>query len=211
MALYAVFIDAGYLKHSGARALKLKAHHLTLDAKAVVGWARNLGQQFGVADSLLRVYWYDGEFDPSHSEYKKQRSYFHAIEDVPGVNLRLGYVVERPPSWHYAVKQALKACGVPLATFEQHFSFIPEREQKGVDALLTLDLVHLAEKRAYQWAVVVAGDRDFGEVIWTAQDEGRRILVAVPTLKDLAPELRRVADDVIVIDAQVLKRFFSLP
>jgi uncharacterized LabA/DUF88 family protein len=209
MGFYAVFVDAGYLKHSGARALKLKAHRLTLDAGAVVTWAKSLGNYYASGDSLLRVYWYDGEFDASHAEYAKQRRYFNAIQDVPGINLRLGYVVERPPAWHYAVKQALNACGTPLANFERHFTFLPEREQKGVDALLTLDLVHLAEKHAYEWAVLTAGDRDFEEVVWTAQDEGRRILVAVPTLKDLAPQLRRVADEVIVIDPQILTGFFK--
>lgn len=56
----------------------------------------------------------------------------------------------------------------------------------------------------------VAGDRDFDEVIWTAQDEGRRIVVAVPTLKDLAPQLRRGADEVCVIDEATLKSFFGL-
>ncbi|MGH7882829.1 MAG: NYN domain-containing protein [Candidatus Dormibacteraceae bacterium] len=203
---YAVFVDAGYLKHSGARALKRRAHELTLDANAVLAWAKSLGSR----DSLLRVYWYDGEFEPGHVEYANQRRYFNAIEDVPGINLRLGYVVERPPTWHYAVKQALKACGVSLTDFERHFTFRLEREQKGVDSLLTLDLVHLAEKRAYDWAVLVAGDRDFAEVVDTAEDEGRRIVVAVPTDKDLAPQLRRGADEVIVIDSKDLNSFFRI-
>ncbi len=210
MAYYAVFVDAGYLKHSAARTLKRKAHQLTLQAEPIVAWARDLGKQFGPDDQLLRVYWYEGEFDPGQLEYQGQRRYFNAIEDVPGVQLRLGYVVERSPTWHYAVKQALQACGVKLADFEKHFKFLPEREQKGVDALLTLDLVHLAENGAYQWAVLVAGDRDFDEVVWTAQDEGHRILVAVPTLKDLAPQLRRTADEVFEIDPKVLNTFFGL-
>jgi uncharacterized LabA/DUF88 family protein len=210
MASYAVFVDAAYLKRSGARALKRQAHRLTLDAGAVVSWAKGLGQQLGSSsDSLLRIYWYDGEFDSSHAEHAKQRRYFNAIEDVPGISLRKGYVVERSPTWHHAVRQALKACGAPLANFEKHFTFMPERQQKGVDALLTLDLVHLAEKGAYEWAVLVAGDRDFAEVVWVAQDEGRRIVVAVPTLKDLAPQLRRGADDVVVIDPKVLSGFLK--
>ena len=211
MAYYAVFIDAGYLKHSGARALKRKAHQITLHAAPVIEWARGLGKAVGTGDTLLRVYWYDGEFDPGHAEYAGQRRYFNSVEEVPGVQLRLGYVVERPPTWHYAVKQAVAACGVKLTDFEKHFQFLPGREQKGVDALITLDLVHLAEKGAYNWAVLVAGDRDFEEVVGTAQDEGRRVLVAVPTPKDLAPQLRRRADEVMVIEPATLKKFFELP
>lgn len=98
--------------------------------------------------------------------------------------------------------------GVALSNFEQHFRFQPERAQKGVDALLTLDVVHLAQKGAYDWAVLVAGDRDFEQVVSTAQGEGRRILVAVPTTRDLAPQLRRAADEVILIDRQALAGFF---
>ncbi len=207
-ACYAVFIDAGYLKHSAARALKRKAHDLIPRARPVVEWARTLGSSAG--DTLLRVYWYDGAFDPGHAEYARQRRYFSAIEDVPGVQLRLGYVVERPAAWHHAIKQALKSCGVEVADFERHFRFLPAREQKGVDALLTLDIVHLAEKGAYQWAVLVAGDRDFDEAVATAQREGRRILVAVPTPADLAPQLGRRADDVLTIDPTVLGSFFGL-
>jgi hypothetical protein len=211
MAYYAVFIDAGYLKRSAARALKCKAHEITLDAASVVTWARGLGKGGASGDTLLRVYWYDGEFDPGHHEYPEQRRYFNSIGDVPGVHLRLGYVVERSPNWHYAVKQALAACGVTLADFEKHFTFLPGREQKGVDSLLTLDLVHLAEKGAYQWAVLVAGDRDFDEPVSTAQSEGRRVLIAVPTPRDLAPQLRRRADEVMVIEASALKTFFKPP
>jgi len=89
---YAVFIDAGYLKHSGARALRRKAHQLTLQARPIVQWASGLAGELKSSDGLLRVYWYDGEFDTGHPEYQQQRRYFNAIEDVPGIQLRLGYV-----------------------------------------------------------------------------------------------------------------------
>jgi uncharacterized LabA/DUF88 family protein len=176
-----------------------------LNAEAVVKWAKSIGPR----DSLLRIYWYDGEFNPRHAEYSDQRKYFDQLADVAGLQLRLGYVVERRPTWHLAIKHALKACGVSLNEFQKNFRFLPHREQKGVDALLTLDLVRLAQKGAFQWAVLVAGDRDFAEVVCTAQDEGRRIFVAVPTLKDLAPQLRQSADELLVIDPAVLTSFFD--
>jgi uncharacterized LabA/DUF88 family protein len=209
MGVYAVFVDAAYLERSGYRTLRITSQRLLLDPRAVVRWAHRLGRGRGSGERLLRTYWYDGAFEPTHRDYRGQRQYFDAVQDVPGVVLRLGYVVERTPAWQTPVRRALRSCGVALADFERHFRFQPERAQKGVDALLTLDLLHLAQRRAYDWAVVVAGDRDFEQVVLTAQGEGRRILVAVPTTKDLAPQLRRAADEVVVIDSHALAAFFA--
>jgi hypothetical protein len=209
MGAYAVFVDAAHLERSGARALKLRVLGAVLDPGAVVRWAAGLGPVHGSGERLLRVYWYDGAFEPTHPDFRGQRQYFEAVQDVPALVLRLGYVVERTPVWQTPVRQALRSCGVALTDFEKHFKFRPERTQKGVDALLTLDVVHLAQKGAYEWAVLVAGDRDFEQVVTTAQAEGRRVLVAVPTTRDLAPQLRRAADQVIVMDRKVLAGFFG--
>jgi uncharacterized LabA/DUF88 family protein len=206
---YAVFVDAGYLKNSAARALSKPVHKVKLNAEAVVLWARGLAGQHELGNSLLRVYWYDGTFDPSHAEYPRHQRYIDRLWDVPGIQLRLGHVVERQPAWHNAIKYALKACGVSLAEFKKHFTFRPQREQKGVDALLALDLVRMAQKRTFDCAVIVAGDRDFEEAVRAAQDEGRRIVIAVPTDKGLSIQLRRGADEVLMIDPTALSTFFD--
>ena len=43
-------------------------------------------------------------------------------------------------------------------------------EQKGVDTLLVLDMVRLAQHGTYDYAILVAGDRDLEQAIRTAQD-----------------------------------------
>jgi len=136
-----------------------------------------------------------------------QRKMFEAIERVPGIKLRLGYVVERTPSWHHAVQRAIKACGWDVAEFQKHFRFEPVLQQKGVDSLITLDLVYMAEHTGYEWAVLIAGDRDLEEAVWTAQEEGRKVLLAVPKGAGVAPQLRRTADEVIELDTATLERF----
>jgi uncharacterized LabA/DUF88 family protein len=204
VAFYAAFVDAGFLKAEGARALRRRRGQIFVNAAAVVDWAKSLNLG---GNSFLRVYWYDGEFDPSDSRYASQRKMFEAIERVPGIKLRLGYVVERTPSWHHAVQRAIKACGWDVAEFQKHFRFEPVLQQKGVDSLITLDLVYMAEHTGYEWAVLIAGDRDLEEAVWTAQEEGRKVLLAVPKGAGVAPQLRRTADEVIELDTATLERF----
>jgi len=162
------------------------------------------------ASSLLRAYWYDGAFEPSHPQYAGQRTAFDAIASCPGIQLRLGHIREDVPSWHQAVKSAIAACGVPVPQFEQHFQFRPQREQKGVDTLIVLDLVRLAQRRAYDTALLLAGDRDLAEAVRVAQDEGRRIVVAHPAGSGVATELRQLADEVLTISIDDLKTMLTV-
>ncbi len=122
MATYAVFIDGGYLKAGGAKALKKRTHQVQLDADALMKWIREL-KPYERDDELLRVYWYDGEFDSSDPRHESQRRYFDAIDSTPGLEVRLGYLVERTPHWHHPLRQALKKCGVDMKEFEKHFTF----------------------------------------------------------------------------------------
>ncbi len=110
-----------------------------------------------------------------------------------------------PPSWQYAVKKALENCGVDLAEFEKHFQFRPVMEQKGVDTLIVLDLVRLAQRRAYDTAFLIAGDRDLAEAVRVAQEEGRRVVLLHPSGGGVATELRHLADEVRSLDETDLK------
>jgi uncharacterized LabA/DUF88 family protein len=114
------------------------------------------------------------------------------------------------PSWQTPLKHALTKSGVDLAEFSRHFKFRDERRQKGVDTLLTLDLVSLAQRAAYDRAILIAGDRDFAEPVRLAQDEGRRIYLWVPRDEAIAPELRALADDVRVLDESELRRLLGV-
>jgi uncharacterized LabA/DUF88 family protein len=205
---YAAFIDAGYLRAEGARALGVSTGQIRPNAAGCVTWLE--AQALRESCSLLRAYWYDGAFEPGHQQYQSQRTAFNAIASCPGIQLRLGHIREDTPTWHHAVKRAVAACGISLAQFEQHFSFRPQREQKGVDTLIVLDLVRLAQHRAYDCALLLAGDRDLAEAVRVAQDEGRRVIVAHPERSGVATELRQLADEVIAISAADLQTMLTV-
>jgi uncharacterized LabA/DUF88 family protein len=161
--------------------------------------------------TFLRAYWYDGAFDPRRPSYKAQRKYFDRIAEVPGVQLRLGHLKEKKTlKWHYAVKMALKNMNVDQVEFEKHFEFRPELEQKGVDTRISLDIVRLAQRKVYDAAVLVAGDRDLAEPVRLAQDEGCRIVLAIPEGGSVAWELRHIADEVRHISKSELADLFDI-
>lgn len=207
---YAGFIDYGFLDAAGASALKRKKTDIKPDAAGCVQWLRDAGDQLTGTPAFLRVYWYDAEFDPSDARYSSQRKYFDAIASTPGVQLRLGHLRESIPNWHYALKKALKRCDIDPDAFEEHFSFRSVLSQKGVDTLITLDLVRLAQAGAYQTAILLAGDRDLAEPVRVAQDFGCRVLLAVPRGAGVAKELRQVADAILPIDNATLNRILRV-
>ncbi len=192
------FVAAGCLKAGGAPTLGVGSSDVTVDAAGVVSWLR------AVTGSCLRAYWYEGAFDERDPRYSSQRTLLDAVAMTPGIQLRLGHVQERPTPWHHTVKQAAKSAGGDLAKFERQFRFRPELEQKGVDTLIVLDLVRLAQRRAYAVAVVIAGDRDLAEAVRVAQDEGCRVMLAHPIKAGVATELRQLADQIIPIEGEVL-------
>lgn len=93
--------------------------------------------------------------------------------------------------------------------FEKHWKFQPDRKQKGVDTLISLDMVRLAGRSAFSTAVLIAGDRDLAEVVRTTQDFGVRTIVATPNRWSLSTELAQLADEVIEIEDGDLKKMLN--
>ena len=206
LGTYAGFVDAGYLITEGARSIGRKRPSIRPDASAVAQWFRGLNHPL-LGDNFLRAYWYDGSFATSHREFARQRPYFDAIAYTPGIQLRLGHVVERRSRIEGPIRNALsntaRGLGIPVerlfAEFDKHWTFYPERQQKGVDTLITLDMVSLASRSAFETAIVISGDRDLAEVVRTVQDYGVGVLVATPSRASVASEVLQLADDVIDI------------
>lgn len=206
------FIDAGYLRAQGSRACGIPGGQAQLQAAACVDWLQSVlpSQAAGVAGlRFLRAYWYDGALEPQHAESSEQRRIFDGIAFTPGVQLRLGHLAERRTNRfqrpvEFAMRSAAGDLGINaevlLAAFNRHWTWRPERQQKGVDTLITLDLVRLAQSGAFHTAVLVAGDRDLAEPVRTAQDAGCRVVVAtVGGQVSLAKELAQLVDEVIEI------------
>ena len=93
-----------------------------------------------------------------------------------------------------------------LREFDRRWTFYPERTQKGVDTLITLDMVRLAGRSVFTNAVLIAGDRDLAEVVRTTQDFGVRTVVATPDPSFVAQELAQLADELITIPIDVIEK-----
>ena len=210
------FVDVGYLRNTGSVKLQL-APTTNLNAAAVVSWFRGVVESNLTGHTFLRTYWYDGAYDPSHQNYENQRRLFSAIARTPGVQMRLGHIAERPNRLASLMQRALEGTaddlGIPrqqlMGAFSQRWNFRPERQQKGVDTLIALDIVRLASRSAYQTAVLVTGDRDLAEAVRTSQDYGTRIVIATPDRQSVAREIIELADDVIDIGVDALQSMFQ--
>jgi uncharacterized LabA/DUF88 family protein len=197
------FVDVGFVRAAVAKACGIEPSKVRLDAAALVQQVERIADSW---DGLfLRVYWYDGQHPQSDPRHGNQRKYLDAVAAIPGIQLRLGHITSHTPAWHEQLHRALDKCGVDRATFERHFKLAPEYQQKGVDTLMVLDIVRLAQRSAYDIAVVFSGDRDICEAVRAAQDEGRRVTLLVPDDRSAGAELRSLADRVITFTDEELR------
>ena len=216
--VYAGFVDAGFLRAEGAKTLGRKSNLVQFSAMHVVRWLRELRVPH-VTDNvlspkLIRVYWYDGAFEPSHKSFRDQHSYHEAIANVPGIQLRLGQIVERPSKLrtpiHGALRSTANSLGINpeklIREFNNHWTFHSTSQQKGVDTLITLDMVRLASRGAFEMAIIISGDRDLAEVVRTVQDYGISVFVATPNTKSVARELLQIADGIVEITPAEIER-----
>lgn len=209
---YAGFIDAGFLRAEGARALGESPRNVRLDAEAIVTWYRALA--FGSPGRFLRAYWYDARFEEGHDHAEGQGRFFAALGLTPGIQLRLGHIVEHRPWFEQGIRDAIRRTAVGLGLdptqvmdeFDRNWTFRPERKQKGVDALVTLDLVRLASRRVFDTAVLISGDRNLAEAVRTVQDLGSQVVIATPDRYSVAREVVKLADHIIEIDEEDLHR-----
>ena len=216
LGTYAGFVDAGYLIAEGAKSIDRKRTEVRPDASAVARWFRGLTHPL-LGEEFLRAYWYDGAFAPSHSGFDKQRSYFNAIAYTPGIQLRLGHVAERQSRLEGPIRNALRSTaqglGIPaaqlIAEFDKNWTFYPERQQKGVDTLITLDMVRLASRSTFETVIAISGDRDLAEVVRTVQGYGVGVLIATPNRASVANEVLQLADDVIDITETHIREMLS--
>ena len=205
------FVDYGYLRAEGARVLGISRRAARTDAGAVLEFIRACSSPEGVRERFLRAYWYDGAFDVRDPRRAQQERFFAAIAAHEGVQLRLGHLKEFAPGWHPLLEEALEAVGVDRARFAEHFELRPELRQKGVDTLITLDLVRLAQQRAINTALLIAGDRDLAEVVRTVQDSGVRVVIATPSAHSVSREMRALADQLLEIPEATLTQMLCRP
>jgi uncharacterized LabA/DUF88 family protein len=181
------FVDAGYLTAGARTHLKLPSAP-RIDGLWLTRWVSSAWTSRRGGD-VLRAYVYDAQYPDGAAQYSDQRSYFDALGAQPGIRLRLGHLVER-------------SAGSPRAAWQQ----------KGVDTLMVLDLVRLAQQRAFDTALIIAGDRDLAEVLRVvADDHARRVILYSVEGSAPAKELVQSADDHGIIDGQSLRLLVGQP
>lgn len=181
------FVDAGYLITGARKALGVNGA-LRIDGDELAIWAAH-AEVTARQKRLLRVYVYDAEYAPASEHHAAQRASFDELAQTAQIRLRLGHLVERQG-------------GSSRASFEQ----------KGVDTLLVLDMVRLAQARAFDIALVVAGDRDLAEAMRViADDYARQVAHYSVVGSDPAKELRQVADSWGEIDARTVEAMVKRP
>ncbi|PIU23314.1 MAG: NYN domain-containing protein [Chloroflexi bacterium CG_4_9_14_3_um_filter_45_9] len=104
------------------------------------------------ARQLSRIYYYNVLQDPSQypEGYREQQDFLEALHRMPYLEIRLG--------------STKMAQGIPV--------------EKGIDIMLTTDLLHFAWINLYDVAILVSGDGDFAYAMQAVKNMGKHVEVA---------------------------------
>jgi len=128
--------------------------------------------------SLFRTYYYNVLQDPSQRAegYREQQEFLNALRETPYLEVRLG--------------STKLAQGVPV--------------EKGIDVMLSTDLLHFAWNNLYDVAVLVSGDSDFAYALQAAKNMGKHVEVAYFE-SSVSKDLLDVADNRHLLDRNFFK------
>jgi len=131
---------------------------------------------------LIRIYYYNAAVGRREEpeRFRDQQAFFSSVASIPYCELRLGRLVY------------------------QNWPNSPPYE-KGVDIMLTTDLLTHSFKNNYDSAVLVAGDSDYVGAVQAVKDNGKNVEVALFGKERTSRPLREVSDKVITIDKKVMK------
>lgn len=144
------FIDGGYLREQFRHEFNSEIIDFDiLKHQLVQIFDANCGGHY--KGNMVRVYYYDGRVLPTDSKFNEQEEYFAKIRNIDGYDVRFG---------------RLKPTGEnrtgPL-------------KQKGVDVRMAVDMITKAYLDHYDFAIMLAGDDDFLDVVNAVKDTGKRV------------------------------------
>ena len=156
----------------------------------------SLKSQFGHADlnfeafcrkitgdrRLVRIYYYNAPVDQTKEaeHYQDQQRFFQELRRIPYMEVRLGRLIYR---------------GWPAE---------PPYE-KGIDVMMTTDILLHSFRETYDTMIMVGGDTDLADALQAVKDMGRHVEVALFGGPWTSQRLRDVADRVLKIDGNFLK------
>ena len=159
------FVDGGYLRQYCTQKSVKKIDYQKLKKKITESFS-NCNEKYD--GDLIRIYYYDAIFDSSDTEHMKQKHLFDEIDVLDGYEVRLGQLV-----------RTKDGSGPP--------------KQKGVDVLLAIDMITMAYNDQFEFAVLLAGDGDFLEVVDAVKSTGKRVF-GMYFQGTIADDLRRSLD-----------------
>lgn len=172
----AVFIDNGYF----SKVLKRDFNEPRVDY-------RKFSDAICAGCERFRTYVYDcGPYQsqvPTDEERRRKSEadkFFSAIDRLPRFEIRLGRL--------------------------RKTNSVPAFEQKGVDVLMSVDLVKLASAGKIEKALLVTGDSDFVPAVRAAKDSGVIVEIYYSRNQHLSEELYLICDDRFVIDKDLINR-----
>jgi len=100
---------------------------------------------------LIRAYYYDAIVDSDEFAHQDQKKYFDEIKKEEKLEVKLGRLIKTNKNYR----------------------------QKGVDILLTIDMLSKAYMNHYDWGILLAGDDDYLDLVYTIKNiTGKRIIGA---------------------------------
>lgn len=149
LAALMAFIDGGYLREQCKRKIGTDLIDYTvLKNRLESEFGANCGGKY--AGDLIRIYYYDAIVEDSDPEYQEQKERFAKIKNIDGYEIRLGRLKRKG-----TLRDRLK--------------------QKGVDVRLSIDMLSKAYQEHYDFALFVAGDSDFLDLVEAVKDSNRRV------------------------------------
>ena len=133
-------------------------------------------------DQHIRTYYYNLQrtFDQNPEAYENQRRFFNVLYDTPYLEVKTGYMRARGES----------------------------ANEKGIDVMITADLVNMAWKNQYDTAILISGDGDFTYAAQMVKDIGKNFKVC-SFRSTLSSALARVADASIILDDEYMAEVWS--
>jgi uncharacterized LabA/DUF88 family protein len=140
------------------------------------------GQKLIEKKRLVRNYYYNAVvgLKQEPERYRHQQAFFASVQAIPYTELRLGHLVYN------------------------NWPATPPYE-KGIDIMLTTDLLKHSFKRNFDVAILVAGDTDYVGALQAVKNNGQNVEVALFGKESTSRPLRDVADRVITIDGRLLR------
>jgi len=125
---------------------------------------------------IQRIYYFDGEvLDKTLPRYVEDKRFHDELRKYSFVEIITGDLIQTPDGWR----------------------------QKGVDLLIGINMLTKAFLDHYDCAILVAGDRDFKQLVTTIKNQTGKRVYGVYLFEDIPEDFKTTYDDAHMIDDAV--------